>query len=509
MGNIGSVGLKRIYAGNIKIKQGYVGAQKVYSSGNIVTYKVDSSVTYAEEVDSDATCLAPSTFTPAKSGYTFVGWREDSTAGGTVLTEKTMGDDPITLYAVFRKTITLTLYNGSTTATKKTGYQYYNNGNIVNPVFTVAQAALSGWTARGWSKATTGNGSIAYSSLNGTAFSADTTLYGMYQQTITVTYYDSATAAKTTQGTRYYNSNGNAVNPTFTLTQSTQTGWTARGWSTSNSATGGISYKNGVAFTASANLTLYGMYYKTVTMTYNGNGSSGGSTATQSGTVYLCIYNTNIQPYTFTLASNGFEKDGYGFTKWAVGSASGTQYAAGAKYTTAASIVMYAVWEKLSEPWVAYFADGTTLGANSPATTPQYTGDYLLSTVYNQYMYICGGTGALSIKSKNVDGTNFLPTNGCNYMDVIVRADGAHQTVCVVTGKKEDGTETVILTETVPLYANNTKYVIDGVSADNNYPYNITDINVQGYVSIRVENYCNTTNSSGHSVGLGRMVFHD
>lgn len=160
-----------------------------------------------------------------------------------------------------------------------------------------------------------------------------------------------------------------------------------------------------------------------------------------------------------------------------------------------------------SEPWVAYLSDGTTLKANSPATTPQYTGNYLLTTNPEQYMYICGGTGALSIKTKNIDGTNFLPTNGCKYMDVIVRANYDHEQTCVVTGMK-NGTETVILTYTIPRTPNNTKNVVDGATVIE-YVHNLTNIDVSGYDSIKVESYCNASYSNGHSVGLGRLIFHN
>lgn len=317
MGNIGSSSLKRIYVGDAKIKQGYLGAERVYASGNIVTYNVDSSVMYAEEVDCDATCLAPTSFTPAKSGYTFVGWREDNSAAGSVLTEKAMGDEPITLYAVFRKTITLTLYNGASTATKKTGYQYYNNGNITNPAFTVAQTALSGWTTRGWSKGTTGNGSIAYSSLNNTTFAVDTTLYGMYQQTITITYYNNSTTASTTTGVRYYNSNGNAVNPSFTLTQATKSGWTARGWTTGTAGNATVSYSNATAFSIAGNITLYGLYQQTITLTTVANGV----TSKANGVRYYNS-NGNIVNPTFIVANP--TRSGMTFQGWSSSASSTT-----------------------------------------------------------------------------------------------------------------------------------------------------------------------------------------
>lgn len=160
-----------------------------------------------------------------------------------------------------------------------------------------------------------------------------------------------------------------------------------------------------------------------------------------------------------------------------------------------------------SKPWEAISCDGTTLTANSPTTTPTGVGGSPLS-VPSQWMWQIGGSGNLSIESKNVDGTSFIPTNKCKYMDVIVRADGSHNTYCEVTGKKSDGSETIIFTQTIPKYNDNTKNVVNGVTLDNKYPCNLTNIDVKGYVSVKVRNYCNVS-GAGHSVGLGRMVFHN
>ena len=422
-GFIGVSGYKG-YLGTIKMKKGYIGATRVYSAGNVVTYHVDSGVTYQEEVDDGESCLTPKTFTPAKSGWTFVGWRQDTAApaGGSVESSVPMGDDPITLYAVFRRAVTVTFYNGDTTKKTSSKNRYYNNGNIVNPSFTLTQAGLSGWTARGWSGSTHAAGDITYA--NGATFTSDKniTLYGMYQQTVTVTYYNGSTSASSTNGTRYYcPGSGSVINPSFTLIQTGISGWAARGWSTGTGATAGITYSNGASFTRDTNCTLYGMYYQTITLTtyngsssattnsgtryycpgsgsvvnptftvsaaalsgwsfngwctssgatagisyssisglelaanltlygrysqtitlsYNGNGASGGSVAAQSGTRY---WNSgNVANPTFTLQANGFTRSGYNFTAWALNG--GTQYAAGTSIALAASATMYAVW---------------------------------------------------------------------------------------------------------------------------------------------------------------------
>lgn len=256
-GFIGATGYKA-YLGATKMKAGYIGATRVYSAGSTVTYVVDNGVSYTEEVDSEASCLSPKSFTPTKSGWTFWGWRQDTSPDGNVLTNLVMEDHPITLYAVYAKSVTATYYNESTGAIKDVKNRYYNSGSITNPTFTLYQAAKSGWTPAGWAVA---DGSVAYS--NGTAFTRDSdiTLYGKYNQTITVTYYNGTTSAASATGTRsYYSGTGAIVNPTFTLTPASLSGWTFRGWATSSAATAGIAYSSISNTAFGVNTTVYAAY---------------------------------------------------------------------------------------------------------------------------------------------------------------------------------------------------------------------------------------------------------
>lgn len=173
----------KLYLGNKAIKAMYLGNKKVYSSGNTVTYRVDSGVTYTEEVDEGASCLSPKSFTPTKSGWNFVGWRTDSTANGTVLTNKVMGDEPITLYAVFTQSITLsTVANG--VASNQSKNRVYNNSNIANPVFTVSNPSKSGAMFKGWSSAANSM-AISNSSISNLSLSASTTRYAIFKYTDT------------------------------------------------------------------------------------------------------------------------------------------------------------------------------------------------------------------------------------------------------------------------------------------------------------------------------------
>lgn len=264
--------------GDIKVNRAYAGDVKIYSSGNVVTYYVDAGVYYQEEVEEGVSCLSPKTFVPKKSGWTFVGWRTDSTANGTVLTSKVMGDAPITLYAVFRKSVTVTYYNGSTTASSTSGYRYYNNGNFVNPTFTLTPASLPGWTFRGWATSSAATAGIAYSSISNTAFAASATVYAAYSQTITLSYNGNgntggSTASQT--GARYYNT-GNYSNPSFTLATNgfSKTNYAFQKWAQESAS--GTQYSAGASVTLSANTIFYAVWKVAEKTIWNGTSLASG-----------------------------------------------------------------------------------------------------------------------------------------------------------------------------------------------------------------------------------------
>lgn len=157
---------------------------EVYSAGKMVTYYVDTDVVYQEKIKKGHSCLSPATFTPTKSGWTFVGWREDAVASGSVLSEKTMERSPITLYAVFSQTVTAT-YNGngntggSTSAS--TGNKYYNNGNVENASIKLANNSYSK-TNYGFTKWAMGSTSgTQYEAGSTVTLSDDTMFYAIWK----------------------------------------------------------------------------------------------------------------------------------------------------------------------------------------------------------------------------------------------------------------------------------------------------------------------------------------
>lgn len=135
----------------------------------------------------------------------------------------------------------------------------------------------------------------------------------------------------------------------------TKSGYTFVGWRADNAANGTV--LSGVVATGPT--TLYAVFSKTITVTYNANGGSG-STSSSSGIMYY--NNGNTLGASITLRSNGFSYSGRTFQKWAMGSASGTQYSAGASVTLTANTTFYAVWKSASQSFKVYMHDHENWG---------------------------------------------------------------------------------------------------------------------------------------------------
>lgn len=136
------------------------------------TYIVDNNIKYQEDVQLGGTVLTPTTFTPEKEGWDFIGWRDDKTASGDVLTTKIVEGGEITLYAVYSQPVTIS-YNGngatSGSTASETKERYYNAaGNIENPTFTLA--------TNGFTKTSYSFSKWAQESASGTQYAAGTSI---------------------------------------------------------------------------------------------------------------------------------------------------------------------------------------------------------------------------------------------------------------------------------------------------------------------------------------------
>ena len=91
----------------------------------------------------------------------------------------------------------------------------------------------------------------------------------------------------------------------------------------------------------STDAVLYAPDLITFAVDYDGNGSDGGATASQSK-----VYGVDL-----TLQTNGYARSGWAFTGWnTAADGSGTGYAAGGTYSANAAVTLYAQWVQTNLP---------------------------------------------------------------------------------------------------------------------------------------------------------------
>ena len=166
-----------------------MGEDRVYAAGVKVTYQINTGYALERTVPDreDAIAAAPPA---ALEGYTFVGWRQDDSAEKKVLSEYIISsEEPVTLYAVFKKQMTIGLMpNGGTLAQSGaaesfTAYCYYNNGNSQSEPTTVPASPYTrkNMSFCGWSIDSLSTPSYKPGELG--VFPADATLYAMWVTT--------------------------------------------------------------------------------------------------------------------------------------------------------------------------------------------------------------------------------------------------------------------------------------------------------------------------------------
>ena len=103
----------------------------------------------------------------------------------------------------------------------------------------------------------------------------------------------------------------------------------------------------------------------TLTVTYNDNGSTGGSVPTDGSSPYACGSTVTVKGNTGSLV-----KTGYTFAGWNTDAGGGgTSYAASATFTISANTTLYAQWEEDASYSVTYNANGATGSVPTDANT--------------------------------------------------------------------------------------------------------------------------------------------
>ncbi len=185
----------------------------------------------------------------------------------------------------------------------------------------------------------------------------------------TVTFNANGGGGSMSPQTRNYNSAANLTANSFT-----RTGYAFAGWNT-QAGGGGTSYTDQASYNFTADLTLYAQWtINSYTLTYNGNGSTGGTPPT--GTTQN--YNTTIA----VAGPGSLVKAGTTFAGWnTAANGSGTPYAPSDTFTFTANTTLYAQWTA-NNYTLSYNANGGT-GTDPASSSVAYNSS--TTTAANPY----------------------------------------------------------------------------------------------------------------------------
>ena len=152
--------------------------------------------------------------------------------------------------------------------------------------------------------------------------------------------YDANGGSGTTP-TTYYCYNDSSW-PKVESNEFSRSGYRFVGWATSSS--GSVEYQPGDTYSYNGYPTLYAVWERnTYTITYNGNGATGGSTAPTTVNAGSSV----------ALRSNGFTRTGYSFSGWATSASGNKVYSNGQTITPTGNMTLYAVWVDNINPTIS------------------------------------------------------------------------------------------------------------------------------------------------------------
>lgn len=311
--------------------------------------------------------LSPNAFT--RDGYTFTGWKRADTGdayqdGQQVANLTSTPNGIVTMIAQWTPNPASINYDPNPPTGRTPGGQ--GTANWTGHTGDTQAIGANGWTVDGytfigWNTSADGKGT-AYAP--GTTWTANGTLTLYAQWTpgqASLTYGgNGATGGKTDPQTGKTDEKINVRDNGFT-----RDGYTFVTWNTQADCKGNAVKPNS-EWTLRGSSTLYACWAGNAqTLTYHGNGATGGNTAAQSG-------KTGDE---LTTNANGFTRDGYTFVRWDTAKdGSGTAYGEGkngvSQYTMKpAGNDLYAIWK--ANPASIVYRNGYP---NTTGSTPDTTG---------------------------------------------------------------------------------------------------------------------------------------
>lgn len=303
-----------------------------------------------------------------RDGYTFTGWKRADNQqaygdGQWVTNLTTQPDGIVTMVAQWSANEAHIRYNPNPPAGKTAGGNGTPNwdGHTGDtPAIRGNGWTIDGYTFAGWTTNADGGGTKYAPGASWTA-NGTLTLYAQWTPGEAGLTYDGngATGGKTDPQTGKTDEKINVRDNGFT-----RDGYTFVTWNTQADCKGNAVKPNS-EWTLRGSSTLYACWAGTAqTLTYHGNGATGGNTAAQSG-------HTGDE---LTTNANGFTRDGYTFVRWDTAKdGSGTAYGEGkngvSQYVMKpAGNDLYAIW-KANPATIQYRNDWPNTTGSTPDTT--------------------------------------------------------------------------------------------------------------------------------------------
>lgn len=302
-----------------------------------------------------------------RDGYTFTGWKRADNQqaygdGQWVTNLTTQPNGIVTMVAQWSANEAHIRYNPNPPAGKTTGGQGTPNwdGHTGDtPTIGGNGWTIDGYTFAGWTTNADGGG-VKYAPGASWTANGTLTLYAQWTPGEAGLTYDGngATGGKTDPQNGVTDQKVNVRQNGFT-----RDGYTFVTWNTQADCKGNA-VKSNSEWTLRGSSTLYACWAGVAqTLTYHGNGATGGNTAAQSG-------HTGDE---LTTNANGFTRDGYTFVRWDTAKdGSGTAYGEGkngvGRYTMKpAGNDLYAIWQ--ANPASIQYRDDYGATGSTPDTT--------------------------------------------------------------------------------------------------------------------------------------------
>ncbi|MEW6079561.1 MAG: InlB B-repeat-containing protein [Thermodesulfobacteriota bacterium] len=336
----------------------------------------------------DTVTVLGNTGSLVKTGYTFAGWNTAANGSGTSYSTGNvfaMGSSNVTLYAQWTENTYSVTYNGNsnTGGAVPTDATSYHNGDTATVLGNTGTLVRTGYTFAGWNTAANGSGT---SYTGGDTFGIGLSNVTLYAQWTAVNYTVTYNGNTNTGGSVPTDGNTYHITDTVTVLGNTgtlvKTGYTFAGWNTAANGSG-TGYSGGNTFAmGSSNVTLYAQWTEnTYSVTYNGNGNTGGAVPTDA-TSYHNGDTATVLGNTGTLV-----RTGYTFAGWnTAANGSGTSYTGGDTFGIGLSdVTLYAQWTAVN--YTVTYNGNTNTGGSVPTDGNTY---HITDTVT-----VLGNTGSL------------------------------------------------------------------------------------------------------------------